>query len=99
MADILAKIASELYEGEDEEVAELVQKALDKGMAHVDSLLAGRRHLSSEQRADRLGLLVWEEIPVYWAMDFGNPDTQRQGQQNRQSCHPVQDPRNPAKTF
>ncbi len=25
--------------------------------------------------ADRLGLLVWEEIPVYWDIDFGNPVT------------------------
>ncbi len=25
--------------------------------------------------ADRKGLLVWAEIPVYWAVDFGNPDT------------------------
>jgi beta-glucuronidase len=23
--------------------------------------------------ADRMGLLVWSEIPVYWAEDFGNP--------------------------
>jgi beta-glucuronidase len=23
--------------------------------------------------ADRMGLLVWSEIPVYWAIDFGNP--------------------------
>jgi 5-methyltetrahydrofolate--homocysteine methyltransferase len=32
MADILKQIASNLYEGEDEVVAELVQKALDQGM-------------------------------------------------------------------
>ena len=25
--------------------------------------------------ADELGLLVWSEIPVYWMVDFGNPDT------------------------
>ena len=25
--------------------------------------------------ADRLGLLVWEEIPVYWAVDFESPRT------------------------
>ena len=25
--------------------------------------------------ADRLGLLVWEEIPVYWNIEFGNPGT------------------------
>ncbi|MDE0884186.1 MAG: beta galactosidase jelly roll domain-containing protein [Myxococcota bacterium] len=25
--------------------------------------------------ADEKGLLVWEEIPVYWNLDFGNPST------------------------
>lgn len=25
--------------------------------------------------ADELGFLLWAEIPVYWAIDFGNPDT------------------------
>lgn len=25
--------------------------------------------------ADRLGLLLWEEIPVYWALEFENPET------------------------
>jgi beta-glucuronidase len=25
--------------------------------------------------ADRMGLLVWSEIPVYWLVDFANPDT------------------------
>lgn len=24
--------------------------------------------------ADRMGLLVWSEIPVYWAVEFSNPD-------------------------
>jgi 5-methyltetrahydrofolate--homocysteine methyltransferase len=41
MADILAKIASELYEGEDETVVELVQKALDQGMAPEEILHGG----------------------------------------------------------
>ncbi|MBL0151117.1 MAG: hypothetical protein IPP87_21615 [Ideonella sp.] len=27
------------------------------------------------READRLGLLVWEEIPVYWTVAFGNPAT------------------------
>jgi len=26
--------------------------------------------------ADELGLMVWAEIPVYWVLDFENPDTQ-----------------------
>ena len=34
-------------------------------------------HYPHDQRmtraADRLGLMVWSEIPVYWAVEFGNP--------------------------
>ena len=41
MADILAKIASELYEGEDETVVELVHKALEQGMAPGEILQGG----------------------------------------------------------
>jgi 5-methyltetrahydrofolate--homocysteine methyltransferase len=41
MADILQQIASNLYEGEDEVVAELVQKALDQGMAPNEVLQGG----------------------------------------------------------
>ena len=41
MADILQQIASNLYDGEDEAVAELVQKALDQGMAPNDVLQGG----------------------------------------------------------
>jgi 5-methyltetrahydrofolate--homocysteine methyltransferase len=39
MADVLQKMAAKLYEGEDEEVAELVQEALDEGMA-ADEILS-----------------------------------------------------------
>lgn len=31
--------------------------------------------------ADRMGLLVWEEIPVYWTINFGNPATLASAQQ------------------
>jgi 5-methyltetrahydrofolate--homocysteine methyltransferase len=41
MADILEKIAAELYEGEDESVAELVQQALDQGLAPNEVLQGG----------------------------------------------------------
>jgi 5-methyltetrahydrofolate--homocysteine methyltransferase len=41
MADILQKIASNLYEGEDEVVAELVQQALNQGIAPVEVLQGG----------------------------------------------------------
>jgi 5-methyltetrahydrofolate--homocysteine methyltransferase len=39
--DILPQIASNLYDGEDEVVAELVQKALDQGMAAPEVLQGG----------------------------------------------------------
>ncbi len=41
MSDILEKIASNLYDGEDQEVAELVQKALDQGVSAGDILSGG----------------------------------------------------------
>jgi 5-methyltetrahydrofolate--homocysteine methyltransferase len=41
MADILQKIAEDLYNGEDESVAELVQKALDQGLAPGEVLSGG----------------------------------------------------------
>jgi beta-glucuronidase len=30
---------------------------------------------TAARTADRLGLMLWEEIPVYWAIDFGNKAT------------------------
>jgi len=41
MADVLQDIASSLYKGENEAVAELVQKALDQGLAPQDVLSGG----------------------------------------------------------
>ncbi len=41
MADILEKIASNLYDGEDGQVAELVQEALDQGMGPGEVLSGG----------------------------------------------------------
>ena len=41
MEDTLQKIASNLYEGEDQEVAELVQEALDQGMTPDEILQVG----------------------------------------------------------
>jgi 5-methyltetrahydrofolate--homocysteine methyltransferase len=41
MADILQQIASNLYDGEDEVVAGLVQKALDQGLAPAEILQGG----------------------------------------------------------
>ena len=41
MADVLQKIASNLYDGENEAVAELVQQALDQGMEPQEILAGG----------------------------------------------------------
>jgi len=42
-------------------------------------------HYPHDQRmtraADRLGLMVWSEIPVYWAEEFGNPAVLAKAQQ------------------
>lgn len=35
-----------------------------------------REHLP--RLADELGFLLWEEVPVYWGIDYNNPDTYRQ---------------------
>ena len=32
-------------------------------------------HELAAQIADELGILLWEEIPVYWAIDFADPET------------------------
>lgn len=32
-------------------------------------------HEAAARMADELGMLLWEEVPVYWAIDFENPDT------------------------
>ncbi|TCD13362.1 glycoside hydrolase family 2 protein [Oricola cellulosilytica] len=32
-------------------------------------------HERAAELADELGFLLWEEIPVYWAIDFANPRT------------------------
>ncbi len=32
-------------------------------------------HEDAAKMADELGLMLWEEIPVYWAIDFENPAT------------------------
>jgi len=32
-------------------------------------------HPRTARMADEMGILLWEEIPVYWAIDFENPDT------------------------
>ncbi|MEO1678723.1 MAG: glycoside hydrolase family 2 TIM barrel-domain containing protein [Pseudomonadota bacterium] len=34
-------------------------------------------HELAAKLADEMGLMLWEEIPVYWAIDFANPATRR----------------------
>ena len=58
MTDLLEKIASNLYEGEDEEVAALVQQALDQGMGPHEilqgGLIAGMDEVGRDFKADIL---------------------------------------------
>lgn len=52
----------------------LLQVALDMGCNYVR--LSHYPHNEAMVRAaDRMGLMVWSEIPVYWAMDFDNTKT------------------------
>jgi 5-methyltetrahydrofolate--homocysteine methyltransferase len=73
MADILQKIASKLYEGEDEEVAELVQKALDSGLTPKevlqDGLIAGMDQVGKDFKAG--DLFVPEVLIAARAMHAG----------------------------
>jgi 5-methyltetrahydrofolate--homocysteine methyltransferase len=58
MADVLSKIASKLYAGEADEVAELVQSALDKGMSPNEvlqgGLIAGMDQVGKDFKAGEL---------------------------------------------
>jgi len=56
------------------QAAELLGHARDLGCNFVR--LAHYTHSQHMARlADEMGLLVWEEIPVYWAVDFENEST------------------------
>jgi 5-methyltetrahydrofolate--homocysteine methyltransferase len=73
MADTLKDIASNLYEGEDERVAELVQKALDQGIPPgeilSDGLIAGMDEVGKDFKADEL--FVPEVLVAARAMHAG----------------------------
>ena len=57
-----------------EEVAKMFDVARDLGCNFIR--LAHYPHTELAARmADELGFLLWEEIPVYWAVDFLNKDT------------------------
>ncbi len=53
---------------------QLLEKARDLGCNFV-RLAHYPYHESFARLADEMGLLVWEEIPVYWGIDFRNPAT------------------------
>jgi 5-methyltetrahydrofolate--homocysteine methyltransferase len=73
MADILQKIASNLYDGEDKEVAKLVQQALDADMAPdkvlSDGLIAGMDEVGKDFKAG--DLFVPEVLIAARAMHAG----------------------------
>ena len=73
MADILQEMASNLYKGEDKEVAALVRKALDQGMAPADilngGLIAGMDEVGKDFKAGEL--FVPEVLVAARAMQAG----------------------------
>lgn len=59
-----------------EKARELLALAKELGCNFVR--LAHYPHSEAMTRlADEMGLLVWSEVPVYWTIDFTNPDTAR----------------------
>ena len=73
MADVLQSIASKLYDGEDREVAQLVQQALDEGMVPGEilqgGLIAGMDEVGRDFRAG--DLFVPEVLVAARAMHAG----------------------------
>ncbi len=73
MTDILATIASNLYDGEDEAVAHLVQQALDQGLTPAEilagGLIAGMDHVGRDFKAG--DLFVPEVLIAARAMHAG----------------------------
>ncbi len=73
MADVLQKMALQLYAGEAEEVADLVQQALDKGMAPqqilTQGLIAGMDQVGKDFKAGEL--FVPEVLVAARAMHAG----------------------------
>ncbi len=73
MSDVLNTIASNLYDGEDEKVAELVQKALDEGLPPEeilsDGLIAGMDEVGKDFKAG--DLFVPEVLIAARAMHAG----------------------------
>ncbi len=51
-------------------------------------------HEMAARIADEMGLMLWEEIPVYWAIDFTNPATRHDAE--NQLCELIRRDRNRA---
>jgi beta-glucuronidase len=64
----------------DKDVETLLSWARDLGCNYVR--LAHYPHDERMTRAtDRMGIMVWSEVPVYWAVEFGNPAVLAKAQQ------------------
>lgn len=58
----------------DEEIIENIELAKEMGCNYIR--LAHYPHTERAARlADQLGIMLWEEIPVYWAIEFENPQS------------------------
>ncbi len=58
----------------EQEIRENIMIAKDLGCNYIR--LAHYPHSEkTSEIADELGIMLWEEIPVYWAIDFSNRDT------------------------
>lgn len=58
----------------EEEIIENIKIAKEMNCNFIR--LAHYPHTEKTARiADKIGILLWEEIPVYWAIDFSNPET------------------------
>lgn len=55
-----------------EDTREMLETARELGCNFL-RLAHYPHHENAARLADELGLLLWEEVPVYWAIDFGNP--------------------------
>jgi beta-glucuronidase len=56
----------------EEDTRQMLEAALDLGCNFV-RLAHYPHHENAARLADRMGLLLWEEVPVYWHIDFANP--------------------------
>lgn len=80
-----------VHEDDVEKGKHITEKDLLRRFRHVKELGANTMRLAHyphdekvAQMADREGVLLWEEIPVYWAIDFDNAKTQNDAQNQLQ---------------